>query len=228
MRFFVTATGTDRGKSFFVASMLAWCYKNSISIAPFKPIQSGTFGGLIAPDVKSYGVDTDTKFQMYMYDKPYSPHLAAEVEGVGYPVLESIKSRALLLEEEFGRVVIEGAGGLMVPIDREKRLTVLDLAYLLDSPVILIVQCGLGAINDALLSLSALKQKNIKTVGFVINEQKNSCDEVIKKDNAVVIEQFSGVPFLGFLPYVEDKNRDSLAIGFEGLSIKLLEVINGL
>lgn len=223
MRIFVTATGTDRGKTLFVSALMAYCKKRGIDMFPFKPIQSGAEDGY---DVRRYFLEGEEALKNsmeYIYKTPASPHLAAEIDGLPYPCVERIVDRAKVLEAEYKNIVIEGAGGLLVPIDRAKKLLMIDLVVELKPHAILVVQSSLGAINDALLSIEAMKSRGICVEGFVLNDIERDVNKVIKEDNRVVIEEFSGVPCLGALPYIEDMSEEGLARVFaSGIGVGFL------
>lgn len=220
MRIFVTATGTNRGKSLFVSALMAYCKREGIDIFPFKPIQSGAKEGCDASCYFLENKEALKKSMEYIYKTPASPHLAAEIEGLSYPCIEHIVDRVKKLEAEYKNIVIEGAGGLLVPINRTKKLLMIDLITQLNPRTILVVQSSLGAINDALLSIEAMKSRGICVEGFVLNDIEKGVNALIKEDNRIVIEEFGGVPCLGVLPYMEDRSKEALARVF-ALGIKV-------
>ena len=153
--------------------------------------------------------------QPYGYEAACSPHLAAELEGRPCASLVHIKQCARVLQEQYCDVLlVEGAGGLLVPVNRNGQgsLTMLDIAVELALPVILVAQSGLGAINDACLSLHAIQSRNIVLAGFVLNdlEPLPQCSAaaaavplaaVIRNDNARMIAELSGAHCLGTMPF---------------------------
>jgi dethiobiotin synthetase len=128
---------------------------------------------------------------------PVSPHLAAELGGSRIAV-SRIRRGFELLSQHFDFVIVEGAGGLMVPLSRKKLL--IDLAQELDLPVLLVAGNRLGAINHTLLSLEALKARKMKVLGVVFNNLPGAMNKAVLRDNPMVIETFSGQRALGVLP----------------------------
>jgi dethiobiotin synthetase len=128
---------------------------------------------------------------------PVSPHLAAELGGSRIAV-SRIRRGFELLSRHFDFVIVEGAGGLMVPLSRKKLL--IDLARELDLPVLLVAGNRLGAINHTLLSLEALKARKMQVLGVVFNNLPGARNPIVLRDNPKVIEALSGQRALGVLP----------------------------
>jgi dethiobiotin synthetase len=102
-------------------------------------------------------------------------------------------------------MVVEGAGGLMVPIYR--RFLVSDLVQLLELPIILVARPNVGTINHTLLSINYAQSQGIPLLGFVINRRYDEIN-VAEEKSPIIIENLSGVPFLGVKPYIEDSLLD--------------------
>jgi dethiobiotin synthase len=188
-RFFITGTDTDIGKT-VIAAMLT----QGLGARYFKPIQSGT----------EQTTDTDTVRQLtglpreyfsasaYTLKAPLSPHLAAARENT------RIDLTAITLPADpptpggpGQRLIVEGAGGLMVPLN-EKDLMI-DLIKQLDLPAILVAPNRLGTINQTLLSLAALRARSIPVIGVILNQGIND-------DHAQAIARFGRVPVIAQVP----------------------------
>lgn len=224
--YFITATNTERGKTLFAAGLTLWLRENDINIIPMKPVQSGTEGSKIAPDLEYNFKITDINpteeelklIQPYCFSDPCSPHLAAERDNLPYPSINYIKDCAEKLLERYDMIIVEGAGGLLVPIDRKKKLYIIDLIKALDLDVILVAQSSLGTVNDTCLSIEALQKRNINIAGFIFNDwDKFYGDDYIRRDNSKVITEFTNVKYLGRMPYIENINKKNLLNVFDGM-----------
>lgn len=229
--FFVTATNTERGKTLITTALRLWLEQLGLRCLAMKPVQTGMADCRLSPDlyavyaasyVQAHNLPpTEDELlqelapllqwlQPYGYREPCSPHLAAELDGRPAASVPHLKSCAEELQRKHCDVLlVEGAGGLMVPLDRGERdglcLTMLDIAKELALPVILVAQSGLGAINDACLSLMAIQQYGLELAGFLLNDLQPVCadslEAVIRSDNARVIAELTGARFLGTMPF---------------------------
>ena len=136
----------------------------------------------------------------YQFEPACSPHLAAEMAGTEIDIAEMvIAARTLAAEYEF--VIAEGAGGIMVPLNR--RETMLDLMQALKFPILLAARPGLGTINHTLLSIRALRSDGLDIAGLVFVASTDEEPGFIEEDNVATIEQFGKVPVLGTIPFCE-------------------------
>jgi len=126
-----------------------------------------------------------------------SPHLAAEKEGRSADVAYITKSYRALCEK-YERVVVEGVGGLMVPLSRE--LLLIEYIKELAIPVVLVAKSGLGTINHTLLSLQALQIRSISVLGVIFSDESSVLNAEIVGDNMRIVEEMGGVNVLGRLP----------------------------
>ncbi len=202
IRIVVAGTDTDIGKTVFSAALA-----NSLDGYYWKPVQAG-LAGETDSDVVSRLTDlADSRIlpEVYRLNTPASPHFAAEVDGV------DIDPREL---SPFGLptpLVIETAGGLMVPLTR--RLLQIDLLAQWRLPVILCASTRLGTINHSLLSIEALKRRAIPILGIAFIGDGNA-------DSEKTIASFGGVRRLGRLPRLTGIDADSLQKAFsENFSI---------
>lgn len=179
---FITGTGTGVGKTYITSIIL----KNLLlrqKVIGIKPISAGiSQDNLLNEDVQTLldcqpSIDDHQKINFYSLKKAVSPHIGAEEEGVQID-FDFIKQRISALENEYDRVLIEGVGGILSPVDQSR--TNLDLIKHLDIPVILIIGLKLGCINDALLTQHALQSNDIKIVGWIGNQIDPEMEEVDK------------------------------------------------
>ena len=205
MRIFVTGTDTGIGKT-LVCSWL--CAHTGFEY--FKPIQTGS-----AEDSDSSVVASLAKVaihpEIYRYKAPVSPHWAAALENERIELIQIQTPR-------LDRLIIEGAGGLMVPLNDQELM--IDLIQHLNAPVILVASSRLGTINHSLLSLSVLRARGLHVLGVIMSgePQPTSTD---------AIEHFSEIPILATLPFLTTLTRETLLqqpLG-ERLSIVLQETV---
>ncbi len=157
--FFISGTDTSVGKT-IVASILV----NKYDAIYYKPIQCGldANGDKDSDIVKNICKKSTIMDETYFFKKSASPNIAAKNEG---KLIDINKFRKLLSQKLKKKIVIEGAGGLNVPLNN--KFLMIDLVKFFGLPLILVCRTSLGTINHTLLSISLLKQKNIKLLGLV-------------------------------------------------------------
>jgi dethiobiotin synthetase len=168
---FITATNTDVGKTYASEKFLRFFAKQGLKVGYFKPCETGVIdfpvdGNKMLNLVKELNPDFNVNINdvvPYQFKLPAAPYVAKDKNTIS---LELIKEKKNYLEQFCDILIIEGAGGLMVPI--EKDLFIIDLIKELECEAILIAPSKLGCINDTLLSINALKSKNIN-FEFYIN-----------------------------------------------------------
>jgi dethiobiotin synthetase len=135
-----------------------------------------------------------------LYKPACSPHLAGRIEGRPVDV-DAIIAAAEKLLARHDALIVEGAGGVMVPLNDSA--TMLDLMAALGLPVLVVAINGLGTINHTLLTLAALRQAKLDVSGVVLNQPDPPArgDEFIRLDNPETIARFGGVAVLGDIPY---------------------------
>ena len=192
-RIIICGTDTDVGKT-IVSSFLVQGLKGIY----WKPIQSGTEEGtdtktvcnLLSLEPNSYLPER------YKFKAPVSPHWAAEQESA------FIEPSNLKLPDLDELIIIETAGGLMVPLNRD--WLQIDQLKAWGAPIILVARTGLGTLNHTLLSLEALKYRNLDVLGIVLNGPPH-------KDNPKTLEQFGNTKILASLPIFDEVNAKVLS-----------------
>lgn len=187
-KFVVTGIGTDVGKT-VVSSILAEALKANY----WKPVQAGDLQRSDTIKVKEYTENVTVLEEGFRLTEPISPHAAAEIDGV------SIELEALKIPEVSDGLVIEGAGGLLVPINLEG-LTYADVFENWGLPVIVVSRHYLGSINHTLLTLEVLKERGIKVEGIVFVGSENNATERL-------ILGRSGVKLIARIPIVSEVNK---------------------
>jgi dethiobiotin synthetase len=186
---FVTGIGTGVGKT-VVSAIVA----QALNAAYWKPVQCGVESGTDSHWVKQNTTDTIVFPESYCFQLPASPHIAARAEGTSI----SIKKIVSDLPAINRNLIIEGAGGLLVPVNETE--FVRDLILALDVEVILVSRNYLGSINHSLLTADACKHAGLKVMGWVFNDQYLDYEEEIVK--------WSGIPKIASIPFCSDPRRD--------------------
>ncbi len=208
---FVTGTDTGVGKTVVASSLVSRFRAGGVDAVPMKPVQTGcrlAQGRPMAPDLafclNAAGLKPGRRDMADM--APYrlapacSPHLAAKEAGVrvSLPVIERAFRRLSRAHEV---VVVEGAGGVLVPLN--DRNTMLDLMIRLGLPVLLVARPGLGTLNHTLLSLQALHGAGLTVLGVILNQATPGRWGRIEDDNVRTIERLGGVKVLECVRYGE-------------------------
>lgn len=198
----ITGTDTDIGKTVFSATLMLALQNAGETPAYWKPVQSGVEGGVDTKAVQKLTRLPTEQFlpEKYVLSEPLSPHRAAEIDDV------EIDIDTLEIPDYSGPLIIEGAGGLHVPLTRTTLL--IDVFSMWNLPVILCARTGLGTINHTLLSVESLKKRKIPILGIAFIGDDNP-------DNMRTIGDFTGVPILGRLPKLERVNNETLLEAFE-------------
>lgn len=191
----VTGTDTDIGKTVFAAGLAA-----ALGARYWKPVQSGLLDGTDAGRVEGLGVPrTHILPEAYRLATPCSPHLAAEIDGV------AIEVDRLALPAGDDALVVEGAGGVLVPVTRT--ILFADVFARWNQPVVLVARTGLGTINHSLLSIEALRARGVPILGVAF------IGEPVEDSEAIVAE-IGQVRRLGRLPRLDPLNAETLAAAF--------------
>ncbi|SCA54884.1 ATP-dependent dethiobiotin synthetase BioD [Candidatus Terasakiella magnetica] len=190
--YFVTGTDTDIGKT-VVSALLT----KQLDAFYWKPVQSGTNEAHDKEDVQRICDIPKEKILPCAYElsEPLSPHEAARLDNVEIDFNKIVKPKVT------SSLVIEGAGGVFVPLNND--FMMIDLIRKMECEAIIVARSGLGTINHTLLTLNALKQYDIPVKGVVLNGPLN-------QGNKNAIEQFGDVRILGEIPFIEDMDFSSL------------------
>jgi dethiobiotin synthetase len=196
---FIAGTGTSVGKSYTSAFLIDFFkIAQKKKVLYYKPIQCGKPADTVL--LKKLAKHKDVAYS-YNLKTPSSPHFAFAKERRKFDK-SVIKKFLAAAKKKYDVIIIEGAGGVRVPITMNFDMA--DLAKLCGFPVLLIAYPGLGTINHTLLSIDYLKSKGVEIFGFMFSqiEFTEGLDKEITLDNAKTIEKISGVPYKGAVPAV--------------------------
>ena len=208
---FVTGTDTGVGKTRIAGALVRRLRAAGVGAVPMKPVQTGAIrdpsGRLAAPDLDealaaaglAVGDAEREDLSPYRFEPACSPHLAARLAGRAID-LGAVVAAAARLSARHGAVVVEGAGGVLVPLG--PATTMLDLAAALALPAVVVARAGLGTLNHVLLTLEALRGRRVAVAGVVLNETAppDLATRLVRDDNARTIAE-RGAAVLARVPY---------------------------
>lgn len=200
---FITGTDTGVGKTIVAAALLAALRARGVDAAPMKPVQTGADGHAddlafsLATAAMTPSESELASMRPYAFPPACSPHLAARLAGESVSI-----SRVMDCAARLGRgrqaVVVEGAGGVLVPLN--ERETMLDLMAGLALPVVVVARPGLGTLNHTLLTTRVLREAGLRVEGALLNEGVGGAWGAIEEDNLQTLKRLSGVPFVARFP----------------------------
>ncbi|MBF0252896.1 MAG: dethiobiotin synthase [Candidatus Omnitrophica bacterium] len=219
--FFITGTDTGSGKT-IATGLLGRYFKDAgKKVITQKWVQTGDKN--ISSDILAHLDLMDITFEQiskikdlvmpYIFEFPASPHLAAIKAGCRINV-EKIKRSYFDLMNDFDVILVEGSGGVMVPIAED--VLMIDICSELNIPAILVIGNKLGAINHSLLTIGALREKKIDLTGLVFNNICNETPSEILNDNMKIIEKITGERIIGIIDNFRGKQTASGSLKIKG------------
>ncbi|HBU80968.1 MAG TPA: dethiobiotin synthase [Paenibacillus sp.] len=213
---FVTGTDTDVGKTIVTGALAAALRAENLNVGVWKPVQSGALLGSGETDAERLlqysGIhERAGEVASFTFQAPLTPMLAAKQDGVAIMLQEIIAAGQPLIQR-YESVLIEGAGGVAVPLTEDS--LVVDLISELRIPALIVARSGLGTINHTLLTVSYLQQHGVPIVGFILNDgdSKEMYNDSSAATNAELIERYCGIPFLGRIPRLTGEINTELLI----------------
>jgi len=187
---FIAGTDTNVGKTI----VSAWLC-NILKADYFKPIQSGVeeqFPRTDSEFMQSINLGNYIFPEIYKFRLPLSPHISAKLDN------QEIDLSKIQIPQHNNRIIVEGAGGLYVPLNNQD--FIIDLIKKLDIATIIVARTALGTINHTLLTVNALRQNNINILGVILVGEENLA-------NKTAIQTYGKVKVLATLPIFSDKNN---------------------
>ena len=203
--FFILGTDTGVGKTLVATSLLSGLKAKGYSTIGLKPIASGakpTLEGLRNDDAlwlqKTASISLPyEQVNPFCFAEPIAPHIAAAQINCRLTVSEMMEACQFSLNHPADYHIIEGAGGICVPLNKNELLV--DLALAMSFPIILVVGLRLGCLNQALLNWNYLQQRNLPVAGWLANQVDP--DMACVEENVKFLEVTLPIPCLGFFPY---------------------------
>lgn len=195
---FITGTDTGVGKTYVACGIAAALRKSGIDVGVMKPAETGcrTRNGVLVPQdavalARAAKVNDPLELiNPYRYCNPVAPAVAAQLENKRIETNKIMRAfRSLAMRHEF--MIVEGAGGIMVPLNQKS--SYLDLAEMISLPVIIIARPSLGTINHTMLTVMAVRQRGLKIAGIVINDAKGGKRGIAERTNPGVIRKMTGI-----------------------------------
>jgi len=204
-KYFITGIGTDVGKT-IVSAILTEALKADY----WKPVQSGVADGTDKSLVSSLITNTTSVChnESYSFQEPASPHLAASLEN------QKIKLEQMHLPDTQNDLIIEGAGGILVPLNDSNY--VIDLAQEFEADVILVCRNYLGCINHSLLSIDYLVKNNFPVKGIVL---VGNFDKAVK----LAITNYSELPVLAEIPEMSEISKETILNQAQKINVSLFQ-----
>ncbi len=205
---FVTGTDTGVGKTRVATALLRAFARRGLRAVGMKPVAAGCEridGALVSEDVAALVAASNVDLPVdlinpYRFQPAIAPHLAAELAGETIS-LQRIRDAYVVLAARADRVVVEAAGGFLVPLNEHQDFG--DLARLLELPVLLVVGMRLGCLNHALLTAEAVQHRGLQFAGWVANRLDAQMPAF--EQNVHALRERLGVPLLGTIPFgIED------------------------
>lgn len=202
--FFVVGTDTEVGKTLVSGALILKLRAQGKKVIGFKPVVAGTYqnsnGDFLNEDLETLRIASNLKpGQMdlcpYVLDVPAAPHLVAASVDVQLK-LEPIMQAFGKVQSEAELVVVEGAGGFLIPLNDQEDLG--DIAKKIGFPVVLVVGMKLGCLNHALLTYEAIQARNISIAGWIANAL--STEMPLLQENIETLKTRIKAPFLGSIP----------------------------
>ena len=214
--FFITGTDTGVGKTFVTCALIYALQQRGIVAAPMKPIAAGVPTSA-AGTIDAYGIpmNDDVALMMgasghrfplsavnpYCFREAIAPHIAARHENIEVD-LSVIRIAYRQLSDNADVVLVEGAGGFLVPLTDCESMALIPSA--LQLPVVVVVGMRLGCINHALLTVEAIRARGLSLAGWIAN----SCNETMNayEENLSTLTRLMDAPLLGKLPHIHSRN----------------------
>lgn len=226
---FLTGTDTGVGKTLVAGLLARYLRLRDVSVITQKWVQTGCVG--VSSDIEMHlkimGMNGSElsehidEISPYILSYPASPHLAAERDKLTIEPCKLINAYKSL-SDNFEHVLVEGAGGWLVPISR--KATCSDVVKELSLPVLIVAHNRLGAINQTLLTIESVISKGLNVLGVIFNRVSAGGDEYILEDNKRIISDIAGVNVLGEVPFRGD--IEELKTAFAPIGDRYLELIS--
>jgi len=206
--FFITATDTGVGKTVVSAAIIRALRHQGLNVCCMKPIESGCLreGDTLIPADGNFlkeasGVDEPLEnITPVRFEEPLAPWVAAD-RMASHIDIRMIHEKFRGLEDRYGAVVVEGIGGLMVPIGRD--YFVADLAVDMALPLVIVASAQLGTINHTLLTVEHSLRNGLTVAGIILNHSAKTQGTVAEETNPDAIAHLTPVPVIGVMPFIE-------------------------
>jgi dethiobiotin synthetase len=213
--FFITGTDTGVGKTIIAGALIKVLCHLGVKTGAMKPVETGCVreGKILIPSdgmfLKQVAQmqESVTQVSPCCFESPLAPLAASELEKKNVSVI-AIKKAFYSLYTNYDAVIVEGIGGLMVPL--ETNYFLVDLAKEIGLPLIVVAKPGLGSINHIMLTVNYALKEGLQVAGVIINYSLPPENSLAEETNPQLLKQICPVPLIGIFPYL--KNRDENVI----------------
>jgi len=210
--YFITGTDTGVGKTLVTGGLAAVCKNQGMNVGVMKPVATGckrVNNTLVSDDAVflKFLAEVEDEYELInpiSLEQPLAPTVAARLSNTKVD-LEKIRTAYETLCERHDSLIVEGIGGLLVPIN--EYYFVVDLANEMELPLIVVCRPTLGTINHTLLTVSYAREHGLDVKGIIVNDSTGTCDNVVMKTNIDEIKRLTDLPILGIIPF--DKRLDT-------------------
>ncbi len=209
---FVTGTDTGVGKTVVAGALAAYLRRQGVRVGVMKPIASGSFNDTLFLK-KCAGVEEAlNQITPIFLRAPLAPYVAAQIEKKKIS-FQLIQKRFAALKKKYDFLIVEGVGGLLVPITARK--TGVDLIQLTQFPALVVSRLGLGTLNHTLLTLSELRKNKIKIKGVLFNAMAKQSQGLAEKTNPHTVAKLGKVSVWNAFPFSSKVNVDQGKTDFD-------------
>lgn len=210
--YFITGTDTGVGKTLVAGGLVALYKKQGLNVGVMKPVATGckrVNNRLISDDAVFLKLSAEVEDDYELInpvslEQPLVPTVAARLSNTKIDT-DKINTAFDTLCERHEYMIVEGIGGLLVPID--EYYFIIDLASEMELPLIIVCRPTLGTINHTLLTASYAREHGLEVKGIIVNESTENCDVTLKKTNTDEIKRLTELPIIGTIPF--DKRLDT-------------------
>lgn len=215
---FITGTDTDVGKSIVTLALALALEKAGYSVGVYKPLQSGAYpekGKLVAPDLALMQKFSDTLLCgcSYLLEGECSPALALKLANRSF-FMDKIQTDFLDLQKKCDIVLVEGAGGLLCPVQLDKGLTMADVIKSLGLACVIVARSLLGTVNHCLMTDSIAKTYGLQVKGILLNKFPQKTENIAVRHVCEEIAAYTQTP-LFCIPEVDVLSAENLAVLFQ-------------
>lgn len=199
---FITGTSTDVGKTYISSLIVKNLRENNVNCGYFKGALSGAYledNELIPGDAKEVCIRANLNCNpkdlvSYIFKEPVSPHLAAKINNE-FIELNKIKADFDKISKNYDFMVVEGCGGIICPLRfDDKKIMLTDIIKILNLPIIIVADGGLGTINDTVLTAEYAKSQGFLIIGIILNNYDEN--NMMHIDNKKMIEELTNIPVI--------------------------------
>lgn len=202
---FITGTGTEIGKTVIAGGLAAALKQAGTNVGVMKPISSGDTADAHFLKHAAYVDDELPAINPIYLRHPLAPSVAARIENREID-LSCIETAFAALQQKYDFVIVEGVGGIAVPLRDD--FLVVHLIYQLQLPILIVAQAGLGTLNHTLLTVAFAQQFGLQIAGIVLNNPLPAVAGLAEATNPVEIEKLTNIPVLGVVPYEKRLETD--------------------